>query len=1071
MASAFTKDIFRSIKGSLGRFVAIAAIVALGTGFYAGLRMTGPDMKTAADTYFDGTALMDLRVVSTLGLEEEDLEALAALPTIDEVMGAREVDVLGIIQDDSYAIRVHSLPEAASSSTTDNGIEVKSTQDGYLNRLVLAEGRWPEAADECVLSADRVMNEPLELGEVVTIKEASQDLETTLEVQSLTVVGYVHSSYYASATALGPTTLGSGTLQQFAYVPAATFNPDLPYTEAFLTVAGAQELASDSEAYEECIDEAQAEVEAIAPEREAARLASLKAEAQETLDEERADYEAQREEAEASLAEARQTLKDSQAELDAAAATLASSRQELSEGQTSYEQGMAELETQRTRAEDSLAQAQAELEAGRAQAEEAAQARPALAASLAQVEAALAQPDIPEEQRVLLLAQQEQLRQAIAAIDQGLATITAGEQQLDAQRQAAYDAIAQGEQRLAQAKAQLDEGRSQLAEGEARYAEGQAELQSGWASYEEKWAEAQEEFASAEEQLQEAQTAIDELEPPEWLIMDRTKNAGVVSFFADADRVDSIASIFPFIFFLVAALVALTTMTRMVDEERMLIGIYKALGYSRARITSKYLIYAALASVTGSVLGIALLSQLLPAIIMEAYSIVYVVPHGALGMNWPVALMAGALGVGVTLFATWAAAAATLKEVPAALMLPPAPKTAKRILLERVKFFWRRLSFSHKVTARNIFRYKKRFIMTVVGIAGCTALLLTGLGLQNAINDIIDKQYFDLVKYNVMVVAEDEADDSVFTDVTPLVSAYAEAQDSTLLALGAQGEELSAELIVPQDPQGFEELWTFRDRITGQEYELDEAGVLVTEKLAQSLGVGPGDTITLAEQDAMGNVTSTTYELPVGAVIENYVANYVFATPEAYEQAFHSAPDYRVLYAITAPAGSERDDFTATVSAQEGIKNIAYNDETIDTYRTMLSSVNMVVVVLVVAAALLAFIVLYNLTNINITERKREIATLKVLGFTKREVDLYIFREILLLVVIGALAGLVLGIFLESFVVVTAEIDQVMFGREIHGLSFAIAFVLTLLFSLVVMVIMRHKLSAINMVESLKSNE
>ena len=390
---------------------------------------------------------------------------------------------------------------------------------------------------------------------------------------------------------------------------------------------------------------------------------------------------------------------------------------------------------------------------------------------------------------------------------------------------------------------------------------------------------------------------------------------------------------------------------------------------------------------------------------------------------------------------------------------------------------WRRLSFSWKVTFRNIFRYKRRLIMTCVGIAGCTALLLTGLGLQNSINDIIDVQYGELVDYNVVISEKDDAADdeseaaaALLGDAEKLPVAV-RATETSMIAQGVDGTEAMTTIVAPSDPEAFKELWRFRTREGHDEVGLTDVGAIVTEKLATKLGLSVGDAIVFAEQDDLGNATATTYSVPVTGIIENYIGDYAFMTPETYARTFGEEPDNLTVYARATTDEGERSALSEALRATGAVDTVAFNDEVIDSYKQMLRSVNMVVVVLVVAAAALAFIVLYNLTNINITERAREIATLKVLGFTPREVNAYIFREIVLLAMLGALVGLGLGVVLEGFVVVTAEVDQVMFGRTIHWDSFVIAFVLTMVFTAVVMLVMRPKLARIDMVESLKSNE
>lgn len=1177
MKSAFNTETLRSITHSLGRFLAIAAIVALGTGFYAGLRMTAPDMKLAADEYFDGTSLMDIRVLSTLGLTDDDIAVLRHVEGVEAVMPARETDVMASIDGEQYATRVHSLPDAARTSDTSDGVHARSDDPDYLNRPLLVRGSWPQKTGECVLSANLVENDAIAVGDTLTITEGVQDVDQTLVTRTYTVTGFVNAPYYATSSSMGETTLGSGSIQQYMYVPESDFSADLPYTEAYLTVRGAANERASSDAYQRLVDEVADRIKALAPEREQARVDQLKSDAQKELDEKRADYEGER-------ADAQSQLDDAKRQLDDAAATIAASEQELADGQAAYDSGASELASQRASAqaqlddaERQIADGQAQLDAQRPQLDDAAgqlqaaraqwqQGADALAAAwgdwqrrsdeldagITRAQAGVADAaagvdriqkgiDALEEQikqldpdkdaqkiaelraeQDALKAQQQDLRAQMALVQATLddlvnvqkpkleaarAELQGKQDALDSskveleQQQAAYeggkaqfDASArkldqaradlassrsQADAQIAAAQQQLDDAAARLQDGRAQLEQGRADYDSGLAEYEQKKSDADAQLADAERRLDDAQKQIDDLERPEWLVMDRTANYGAASFEADADRVDSIAAVFPFIFFLVAALVALTTMTRMVEEERALIGTFKALGYRRTRIASKYLAYAAAASGIGSILGILALSQVLPAVIMKAYGIIYFVPE--LPLPLPVdpgfAGLAAGLGVGVTLFATWAAVAATLRERPAQLMLPRTPKAGKRIVLERIGPLWRHLSFSWKVTFRNLFRYKKRFVMTVIGIAGCTALLLTGLGLSNAINDIIDKQFGEITKYNAVVTLADDLSseeqrriDDLLDDGS-LVTAHTLVMRQNMLAGGPDEQDKRMELVVPEDPASFDRFVALNTRVGHHPVKLDDDGLVLTEKLAAELGVRAGDAVTLTEQDAIGNATGTSYEATVTGIVENYVYHYAYMGPALYEQLMGKAPDYRTVLAVTTSDPDLRVQFSNDLLAAGGVKTVAYNDETIDAYRDMMSSVNMIVVVLVTAAAALAFIVLYNLTNINITERMREIATLKVLGFTPREMNAYIFREIFLLAAIGCAVGLVLGVWMEGFVVVTAEVDQIMFGRAIHPTSFLLAFLLTMLFTVLVMLAMRGKLRRIDMVESLKSNE
>lgn len=1159
MKNAFAKETVRSITHSLGRFLAIAAIVALGTGFYAGLRMTAPDMKLAADEFFDGTALMDVRVLSTMGLTDADIAALRQVDGVESVMPAYETDVMVRVGDEQYATRVHSLPASASESDTSDGVHARSDDPDYLNRPILVEGSWPERAGECVLSANLVVNSGARIGDAVTVVEGVQDVDETLTTRTYKVVGLVNAPYYATSSSMGSTTLGTGSIQQFMYVPQSDFSADLPFTEAFVTVKGAADERASSEAYDARVAAVEDRIKEIAPEREQARVDGLKEEAQKRLDQKRAEYESQKMEVQSQLDQAKRQLDD-------AAATIAQSEQQLADGQVEHDRGTAQLAEQQESARqqfssaeqqiadgqaqvdearprieaasaqlqdawaqwhqgaDALADAQARwqqqsdaLDAGVHQAErsitdlnariafleeqlqtatdpveierlqaEKAAAQTALASAQATLDALNAQKPALDQAREQLEAQQRQVDAAQsalagqqAAFDQQKAQFDASMQQLDQARSELSAARVRADAQIAAAQRQLEAAAAQLESGRSQLEQGKADYQSGLAEYERQKTKASDKLADAERQLTKAQKQIDDLAAPEWMVMDRDANYGVASFEADANRVDSIAQVFPFIFFLVAALVALTTMTRMVEEERALIGTFKALGYRRGRIAGKYLVYAAVASGAGSLVGVAVLSQVLPAVIMRAYGIIYFVPN--LPIPLPIdpffALLSAGMGVGVTLAATLAAAVATLRERPALLMLPRAPKAGKRILLERATPLWKRLSFTWKVTFRNLFRYKKRFVMTVIGIAGCTALLLTGLGLSDAINDIIDKQFRDLTKYNVTITLDDDASkesrqavDAVLDD-SRLASGHAAVDRQNLLASGPGKSDVRIELVVPQEPGSFRQFFDLRTRVGHHPVELADDGLVLAEKLADELGVSAGDTVRLTEQDSIGNATNTSYEATVTGVVENYVYNYAFMGPKLYERLTGEAPTFSTVLTIASTDSSARADLVETLQATDGVKTVASNDETIDAYHDMLSSVNMIVVVLVVAAAALAFIVLYNLTNINITERMREIATLKVLGFTPREMNAYIFRETFLLAAIGCAVGLVLGVWMEGFVVVTAEVDQVMFGRTIHALSFLWAFLLTMLFTLLVMLAMRGKLARIDMVESLKSNE
>lgn len=1149
--SAFASELLRTIRSSLGRFLAIMGIVALGCGFFAGLQMTGPDMRIAADRYFDGTRLWDLRVLSTLGLGEEELSQISSVDGVGEVMGAHTVDSVARLKDVQLAVRISSLGPSAANSSFHAPDEVASDDPSYLNRLILRSGRWPRSSDECVASADGALT--LGEGDKVELLYGSSALESQLEGRIFTVVGTVSSSNYPYTTSFGSTSLGSGSIEQYLFLAEDAFRDDAPYTEVYLRVEGAERPECASRAYDERVGEVKGRLERLSASLASSRRDELRARAQEALDQKKDEYQSQHDEAYGQL-------ESSKAELDAGAQRISDGEAQLADGERGYQEGLAQLESQRRdaltqldEARSQLDQGQAELDARRAQwqsgkdellvetgAESLEDAKAQLenqqvqlkgqrgmlgmlklfqwqvqdltrqleelyavdpqteetAAQIAKLEArrlfaraVLDASGMTDEELDAALAQAdagaERLAEAIDAADQlisGEAELKSAQDQIDAGRAEVDRRQAEAESQLSAAERRLSDARTRLDQSRRELDAAREEHRAGLASWQEGKAEADERFGKAWEQIMGAQRKIDDLELPDIYLLDRSQSEGIATYQADTRRMDSIASVFPLMFFLVAALVALTTMTRMVEDDRIQIGTYKALGYSGAKIASKYLLYAAAAAGMGAVVGIAALSQLLPSIICRAYSVVYAVPL----MSFPLpvdlgkALLAGGLGVGVTLAATLAAVLSSLREAPATLMLPRAPKAGRRILLERLGPLWRRLSFSWKVTCRNLFRYKRRLTMTMIGIAGCTALLLVGFGLHDSLWDILDGQFGPIIHYDATVGLDSSANELDVSRVVRLLEESGSAHDLVrvqqlnMQAKGTEGSSGATEttyvsVVVPQSADEMPHAVSFRRRGSKGAVPFDEDGVLVSEKLALLHNISAGDTILLFEQDDVGNAKGEGHPLKVTGVVENYVGNYVYVGRRAWASVSDERLSFSTIYARVDADQGVRDELSSRLHDVRSVSTVVFSSETVETYRSMLSVVNMIVVVLIVAAAALAFIVLYNLTNINIAERVREIASLKVLGFTRGEVYAYVFREVLLLSIFGDLLGIVLGSWLEGFVVNTAEVDYVMFGRSIHPGSYLISFALTLAFALLVMLAMRHKLDRLDMVESLKS--
>ena len=1110
MPHALFTEITRTIKGSLARFLAIAGIVALGCGFFAGLKMASPDMQEAAHTFYANQHLYDLRVISTLGLSEKDVSALASVEGVEAVMPSRTVDVMATLTSSQSTARVSSF------------------RPGELNQPIVVEGRLPQGPNECVMSADPKKRADISLGQQIELPDTSNGVH--LKGGSYTVVGFVNAPTYPYVSNFGTTSLGNGIVQQFVYVTEDAFADDDPYTEVYLTVQGATRYKSGSSAYQSAVDSVAERIAQMNPSLAALRLQELKDDAQAQVDEARQKLEQSRQ-------EAADKLGDAQKKLDDAEAQISAQQQKLADGQRQYDAGRQQLTASRYRAEQQFAHAEAQIAASEAQI---AQGTAELSAGEAQYQAGLAAFNagqatftqqksafeagrdaflsglaaqgitastleeaqqqlsalgLPTSQADALLATQAQISAAEAELASQQQALAAAREELDqrtAQLHEAESQVAQARQDLSEARSatadQLAAAQEKLAASLSRLSAGQTALQSaeaqtneGRRSLEEQRAEVEKQLADGQAKIDEAQKKIDELKEPDVYILDRTKEIGIAAYQADSERINDIANVFPLMFFLVAALVSLTSMTRMVSEERTLIGVHKALGYSTVQIAAKYLLYALSASLLGAVIGIACLSQVLPGVIVSAYGSIYTIPNG--GAPYPIqldsALLSGLSGIGITLLSTTAAVLSSLKEEPSSLMLPKAPKAGSKILLERVKPLWSRLSFSWKVTIRNLVRYKRRLIMTLVGIAGCTALLLVAFGLRDSISDIIDNQWPAISHYDYIVgmtsdVSEEEADQiNAQLNQVGATNIHRITRENVLLESPTQkaGSLTRTTIMTSNSLQDLTGLATLRNRLSGQAIELGEDSVVITEKLAKRLGVGVGDTIQVYAQDRIGNASGEPSTLTVTGVAENYVGSYLYVGPSAWHSLGIQDDATDGWYATLPEDQTTRDAFGEKLINQAGVATVDDVNEAIHTYKESLAVVNRVVAILIVAAALLAFIVLYNLTNINIEERIREIASLKVLGFTRHEVDAYVFREIALLAVFGALFGLVLGTYLEGFVVQTAEIDLVMFGRAIHAPSYWFAFGLTLVFSLLVYVAMRPKLKNIDMVESLKSVE
>ena len=1202
------------IRKTMGRFVSIFFIVALGVAFYSGIRASEPSMRISGDSYFDKEELMDVRVMGTMGLTEEDVRAIEETDGIERAEGGYSKDVLCTVGDNEKV--VHIL----------------STQKNF-NQVHVTEGRLPEKAGECLVDEDFLAYENYRVGDRISFRSGDKEpLTDTLTTDTFEIVGIGNSPLYISF-GRGNSMIGTGEVSGFAVVAPASFKMDV-YTEVYASVSDAFEQTAYTKEYTKLTDEAVSALKGIEKERCLARRDEVLgeadaevADAQKTLDEESGKLaEAKEELADArsttvqKLAEARKKLIDGEAALAASKkqiadgekqiadgkAQLTAREAELMAGEAEYEAGVKALAGKEaellageklyqenynqympaiTEGKKQMAASRKELESRRAAAQTELDALKKIQSELARIDKELApmeaerqqyeselrtgealyafsqlipEGDRSEEQQAyvdgwpekkailqeaitasetreadLQAARAEQIRQMqalgvltetelntrVSELERSLADIkkleevlSKAEEELLAQEKKLTDAgkeiadgkkqIADAKQTLAASKKQIDNGKKQIKEawkliyekeaalnaGKRELEAGEKELSGGLKEYDRAVTEAtgkiadgetqitdgENELIRAQQKIADAKAEIAKVENPKWYVQDRSEALAEYDGYGEnADRMRAIGRVFPVLFFLVAALISLTTMTRREEEQRVQIGTLKALGYSKFSIAKKYVYYALAATLGGSVLGVLVGEKLLPFIIIFAYKILYKhIPDILVPYHMSYAVQATVIAVACTLLATLFSCYRELAAQPAELMRPAAPKQGKRILLERVTFLWKRLNFTWKSTVRNLIRYKKRFFMTIFGIGGCMALMVVGFGLKDCIYEIVELQYEKVQFYDAAAYLEDEIPEEERQkvldelDADRAVDGFIQTRMQKVKVRSASDSE-SLYLMVPADEEKIEDFLSFHSRTKQDEsYSLGKDEVILTEKMSQLLGVKEGDTLTIEDEERGSK------EVEIGAVCENYMGHYLYLSPEKYEKLYGAQARYNsVIYRVEEGEEDQIEKIGTRLLENDSVLNVSYTKSIEGRLDDMLGSLNLVIVVLIVSAGMLAFVVLYNLNNINITERQRELATLKVLGFFDMEVASYVYRENVLLTIIGSVVGMGLGKILHRFIIVTVEVNEAMFGRVIHWQSYLYSFLFTVGFSLFVNWVMFYKLRRINMVESLKSVE
>lgn len=1229
MTRSYRKNIRRTFKHTKSRFIAIFSIIALGVGFLAGLNATPVDMKESMEAYMDNANFYDIRIVSTLGLTDDDVSALSAIDGVKDVQPAYNADLLVQTGDDTVVARAHSLPittgkeetEKSTSSLSTDGNTATNAQD-TINKLFLVDGHMPEKSGECVVEAGaNDMASAYPIGSKLVISPENEDLDSKLSTTEYEVVGIVHSANYFSFER-EPASVGNGRVNLLMYLLPEDY-AFTAYTEIYLTVDGALAANSLEDDYDPLVDTVKNKIEAIQELRCQTRYDEIYDEAQQKIDDAWDSYHEAKEEADQKLSDAKAELTDGEKELADgqteyeqgeadyadALSQIAANEQKLADGEiqlgnarrklqeadarisnseTLLEQNEAKLNAAKTELDKGQAQydngmnayqsGKKQLEAGQAQLDAAkkqldtakesyqsglagcAQGMTSLLPSMTadgldgflaflsdkgygapqtttaflqdmaeygvslptvsanSIEAAYLEQGISqllpaisqlysaresitagqstydanaaklEENKKLLADSKEELSKARQKLQKGQKQYEDGKKQLENGKKQLSSAkamlagswatlsgrqteLTDGLSQISDAKSSLEDARSRLDDAKTTIAENAQKLADGKISYEDAKKEAAEKLADARQEIEDGQADLDTLEMPKWYIWGRDKNISYSSFTANIDKLNAITTVFPIFFFLVAALVVSTTMTRMVEEERLQIGTMKALGYSAKTIMQKYILYALAASVSGTLVGLAVGFKAFPSIIWSAYEMMYYMPAIATPWRLSQALFSGGTLTVLSLLVTALTCRSSLSETPAALMLPRAPKAGKRILLERITPLWRHFPFSWKVTCRNLFRYKKRFWMTVIGVAGCTSLLIAGFGISDSLNAIITKQYEDIFHYDLMTVVTEEDALTQGTVQEYLFDNPSVFSDSLAVSIQSTRQEIKngeadVYLMIPKDLSSFGSFVDLHERVSRKATPLQEEGIIITEKLAKTLGIQAGDSITLQNED------EEKASFTVTGVCEHYVSNYVYMSAATYEAGFQKAPVYNAAISkMPDDSQTVRDQVSAVLLDNDHVASLTFTADNVKQVLNMLNSIDAVVVLIIVCAAGLAFVVLYNLSNINVAERVKEIATIKVLGFYDREVDSYVNRESYALTGIGIFFGIFGGIALHKFVITTVEVDAVMFGRSLRPVSFLYAVLLTLLFSIIVSLVIGRSLKKVSMVESMKAPE
>lgn len=1111
---AYWKDIKRTVTKGKKRFISIALIATLGVTMMCGLRAACVDLRYSADRFFDEQNLFDIRILSTLGLTEDDVKALEKLPEIE-------------LADGGYGENVYTLIDGVKKS-----VEVRNLSTKEMNQPFLLDGKFPERINEIVITEKYKKETGCGIGDTISLTEEPELLKN----ESYEIVGIITDVLDINNPDGSMSFRANAATDYVGYVSPDAIDSDV-YTVIYLKLTGLEELNCYTQEYEEKVESVVKKIETyIKDDRERARYSEIYNDAMDEWQEGEQEMLDEFAKADKEIADAKREIADAKVKLADGRAELEQGKQDLITGESELRSQETEAQIQFENAREEIANGYAEIEKAEAQYAELLDGQKQLNDQIAMMKAQMTQVDDAfapyramidmqeqklDEQETQLEAMRDQLgeeeyekqlqsiissrgqleqaktqleqtidktkEEALAQaipeqwamiqeqkllIENGIAQFEAnapalkeakeklesGEKELDAEELKVKQQIVSAWQDIAAGWREIEKGEAELEEGILELADGEKELEENIAEYER-------EKAKAEKELADALKEIEEIEMATWYVQDRTTLSGYVNVSSDADSIQAIGDIFPVLFLTVAILISLTTITRMVEEERGLIGTYKAMGFSNAEIRRKYILYAAMACLIGGIIGDVGGYVILPGILFIVFDVMYVLPEYWMqfdllyGLGGIILFEAGVVG------ATAYSCKKALKQVPAKLMRPKTPKSGSRVLLERISFVWKRMSFLNKVTARNIFRYKKRMLMTVFGIAGCTALLLIAFTIKDTVSEMMPQQYNEVYEYDMLAVADDEDYEELeeFLKKEREVDDYIPARIESAEIISAEGKEETVQVIVVPDGESLEGYIKLKDK-NNQPVALSADDVLLTKNATRVLDLSIGESLELQMLDL------EQAEIKITGIVENYFGNIVYMTESKYNELFGTFSKNGVLVHLSHVCKDQKG-YVDNLKREEIVLSAVSNQAMEDDFEKSFALINMVVYVILILAALLAFVVLFTLSNINISERQRELATIKVLGFYYPEVHSYVNKETWILTLIGIAAGMPLGWILGRYVMGILKFPSLEFYIDLYPVSYLYAIGITLVFAFVVNLITNKSLDKINMVEALKSVE